>query len=102
MTGEPIDHAGAELVAGGVGDDAGVGLVADPQAVVGQQAAGVGVVGRHRGLEDVLTLGHDGLVQQARPGQARALTRLRSSAAALVVNVSPRTSSGRTRPVATR
>ena len=39
VAGEALDHARAELVARGVGDDAGVGLVADPQAVVGQQAA---------------------------------------------------------------
>ena len=57
--------AGAELVAGGVGDDPGVGLVADPQAVVGEQAGGVGVVGRDRGLEDVLPLDDHGPVEQA-------------------------------------
>ena len=51
LAGEPVDHAGAELVAGGVGDDAGVGLVADPQAVLGEQGGGVGVVGGDGGLE---------------------------------------------------
>ena len=65
VAGEALDHASAELVAGGVGDDPGVGLVADAQAVVGQQAGGVGVVGRDRGLEDVLALDDHGAVEQA-------------------------------------
>ena len=37
--GVPVDDPRAELVARGVGDDPGVRLVADPQAVVGEQAA---------------------------------------------------------------
>ncbi len=37
VAGEAVDHAGAELVAGGVGDHPGVGLVADAQAVLGEQ-----------------------------------------------------------------
>ena len=67
VAGEPVDRAGAELVARRVGDHAGVGLVADPQAVVGEQAGGVGVVRRDRRLEDVLPL--LGLLQRARGGQ---------------------------------
>ena len=49
-----LDHARAELVARGVGQHARVGLVADAQAVVGQQPGGVGVVGRHRRLDRVV------------------------------------------------
>ena len=53
-TGVAVDHPGAELVARGVGDHPGVGLVADAQAVLGEQVGGVGVVGRDGRLEDVL------------------------------------------------
>ena len=66
--GVPVDDPRAELVARGVGDDPGVRLVADPQPVVGEQAGGVGVVGRDGGLEDVLVLGC-GVVQRPRVGQ---------------------------------
>ncbi len=44
------DGACRELVAGGVGDDSRVGLVADAQAVLGEQRGGVGVVGGDRRL----------------------------------------------------
>ncbi len=64
VAGEALDDAGAELVAGGVGDDPGVGLVADAQAVVGEQGGGVGVVGRDGGLEHVLPLHDDRAVEQ--------------------------------------
>ena len=57
LAGVPVHHPRAQLVARRVGDDPGVRLVADPQPVVGQQARGVGVVGRDGGLEDVLDLG---------------------------------------------
>ena len=69
VAGEALDDAGAELVAGGVGDDPGVGLVADPQAVVGQQAGGVGVVGRDGRLEHVLALGDDATGRAGRRGR---------------------------------
>ena len=59
VAGEALDDPGAELVARGVGDDARVGLVADPEAVVGEERGGIGVVGGDGGLEDVLALGHD-------------------------------------------
>ena len=39
------EHAGGELVAGGVGEQPGGGFQADAQAVVGQEAAREGVVG---------------------------------------------------------
>ena len=65
---EPLDDAGAELVARGVGDDPGVGLVTDAEAVVGEEVGGVGVVGRDGRLEDVLPLGDDRPVEE--PGGA--------------------------------
>ena len=49
-----LHGAGGELVAAGVGDQPGVGLVADPQAVLGEERRGVGVVRRHRRLLDLL------------------------------------------------
>jgi len=52
----PVDGARTELVARRVSDDAGVGLVADPQAVVGEQPGGVGVVGGDGRLEDLAVL----------------------------------------------
>ncbi len=52
----PLDHPRAELVARRVREHAGVGLVADAQAVVGQQAGGVGVVGRHGRLDGLVAV----------------------------------------------
>jgi hypothetical protein len=52
--GVALDHPGCELVARRVGHHPGVGLVADPQAVLGEQAGGVGVVGGDRRLEHLL------------------------------------------------
>ena len=66
--GVPVHHPRTELVAGRVGDDPGVRLVPDPQPVVGQQAGGVGVVGRDGGLQDVLVLGR-GVVERPCIGQ---------------------------------
>ena len=66
--GVPVHHARTELVARRVGDDPGVRLVPDPQPVVGEQAGGVGVVGRDRGLEHVLVVGC-GVVERAGVGQ---------------------------------
>ena len=43
-----------ELVAARIGDQPGVGLVPDPQTVLGEQRGGIGVVRRHRGLLDLL------------------------------------------------
>ena len=68
LAGVPVDHPRAELVARGVGDDPGVRLVPDPQPVVGEQAGGVGVVGRDGGLQDVLVLGC-GVVERPGVGQ---------------------------------
>ena len=63
--GVAVDHPRAELVARGVGDHPGVGFVTDPQAVLGHEADGEGVVGRDRGLEDILgvTLAGVGSIQ---------------------------------------
>ena len=51
--GEPLDGTGSELVARRVGDQPGVRLVADAQAVVGEEGGGVGVVRRDGGLLDL-------------------------------------------------
>ena len=59
------------------------------------------MVGRDGRLEDVLALDDDGAVEQAGRAQRGGDPAARSSAAALVVKVRPRTSSGRTLPVAT-
>ena len=104
--GVAVDDPRAELVAGRVGDHPGVGLVADPQAVLGEQPGGVRVVGRHRRLEHVVVAapraGVDRRIGQQTGGQQRLADPGAELAAALVVNVSPRTWSGRTWPVATR
>ena len=52
--GVALHRAGGELVAAGVGDQPGVGLVADPQAVLGEQRRGVGVVRRDGRLLDLV------------------------------------------------
>ncbi len=68
-TGGLAQHARGELVAGGVGEQPGGGLQAEAQAVVGQQAAGEGVVGGdHRlagrvGRVDGVRIGDAGLDQ---------------------------------------
>jgi hypothetical protein len=80
LAGVAVHHARAQLVAGGVGDHPGVGLVPDPQTVVGEQARGIGVVGRDGGLEDVLTAG---LVDAALLQDARVVERLPDPAAKL-------------------
>ena len=46
-----LDRPGGHLVAGGVGHHPGVGLVADAQAVLGEERGGVGVVGHHHRLD---------------------------------------------------
>ena len=80
----------------------GVGLVTDPQAVLGEQGGGVGVVGRDGRLEAVLGLLVDRAptseVERRRRDEVGA-DRVASSAAALVVNVRPRISSGSDWPV---
>ena len=41
------------MIARGVGDDPGVGFVPDPEAVLGQQRRGIGVVRGDRGFQDL-------------------------------------------------
>lgn len=93
-------YAGGELVAGGVGEEAGGGFEPDAEPVLGEQPAGEGVVrgdaGLARGLSGSMASG------SVTPAAIRALrTRSASSPAALLVNVSPRTCSGATWPVPT-
>ena len=49
--GVPLDGPGGHLVAGRVGHHPRVGLEADPQAVLGEQGGGIGVVRRDDGLD---------------------------------------------------
>ena len=51
-----LDGPARELVAARIGDQPGVGLVSDPQTVLGEQRGGIGVVRRHGGLLDLLSL----------------------------------------------
>lgn len=93
-------HAGRELVAGGVGEEADARFEPDAQSVLGQQPPGEGVVrgdaGLARGLSGSITSG------SVTPAATSALrTRSASSPAALLVKVSPRTCSGATWPVPT-
>lgn len=93
-------HTGGELVAGGVGEEAGGGFESDAQPVLGEESAGERVVrgdaGLARGLSGSMASG------SVTPAAIRALrTRSASSPAALLVNVSPRTCSGATWPVPT-
>ena len=55
-----LDGAPGELVAEGVGDEPRVGLVPDPQAVLGEQVGGIGVVGGDGRLVGLLGLVVDG------------------------------------------
>ena len=104
--GVALHGPGRELVAAGVGDQPGVGLVPDPQAVLGEQRRGVGVVRRDGRLLDLVLVGIARPSRASRVGSSpawRRLSRIRlaSSAVALVVKVRPRISPGATRPVAT-
>ena len=60
---DPVGVAGhgaaGQLVAGGVGHHAGVGLVPDPEPLLGEQGGGVGVVGGDGGLDPLLVVGGD-------------------------------------------
>ena len=60
-------HARGELVAGGVGEQPGGGFEPDAQPVVGQQAAGEGVVGGDARLARRVVRVDDVRVGDARP-----------------------------------
>ncbi len=64
----PGDGTAGELVAGGVGHHPGVGLVPDPQSLLGEQRGGVGVVGGDGGLDPLVVVGGD-VGQQPGPGE---------------------------------
>ena len=72
LAGVPGDRPDGELVARGVGHHPGVGLVADAQAVLGEQRGGVGVVGGDGRLEDLL-VGVGGRLPPAVPGRGQAV-----------------------------
>ena len=92
-------HPLRELEARRVGQQVGLRLHADPQPVLAQQPARIGVVGRDARLPVRIDVG--GLGRPAAASRARSRRRCASSAAALLVKVSPSTCSGRTWPVAT-